>query len=194
MNETLVTEPTIEIMTLDELKRRIRVEHDDDDSTLTAYLAAARKLAEDNTRLGFINATWTNKMDAFPQCGVIEPSRAPLVSVTSITYIDTNGDTQTWSADDYDVDTDSKPGRITPAYGESWPTTRITLNAVTVTFVAGYGATRPDVPDGLRQAVAMLVGHWNENREAFADISSGFKEVPMAVESLLAQHALPEEG
>ena len=79
--------------------------------------------------------------------------------MTSIQYVDDAGDTQTLSTSLYQVDTKSQPGRIIPAYGESWPTVRSdTLNAVTVNFVAGYGDDPEDVPAGLRHAVKLICG------------------------------------
>lgn len=64
----------------------------------------------------------------------------PLISVTSITYIDVDGVTQTLSSSLYSI-TDPAKGVITLNYGESWPTTRWQPNAVTVRFVAGMAAT-----------------------------------------------------
>lgn len=65
---------------------------------------------------------------------------APLVSVTSIKYLDTAGAQQTLAADQYRVDTDSLPGRITPAYGVTWPELYPVSAAVIVRFVAGFVA------------------------------------------------------
>ena len=118
--------------------------------------------------------------------------RPPLQSVTSITYVDDAGDTQTLSSSLYQVDTKSQPGRIIPAYGESWPTVRSnTLNAVTVNFVAGYGDDPEDVPAGLRHAVKFLCGHWFEQRETVV-IGNGItiETVPMAVDALLGMHSM----
>jgi uncharacterized phiE125 gp8 family phage protein len=107
--------------------------------------------------------------------------RPPLISVSSITYVDGNGTTQTLSAAAYKVDTDSEPGRITPAYGYCWPTTRAEINAIAITYVAGY-ATRAAVPASIKQAMLLLIGHWYENREAVGQVGG---TVAMAVESLL---------
>lgn len=63
----------------------------------------------------------------------------PVQSISSIQYVDTSGATQTLSSANYILDSNSEPARITPAYGLSWPDTRVQVGAVTVTFVAGYG-------------------------------------------------------
>ena len=56
------------------------------------------------------------------------------------------------------------------------------MNAVNVTFVAGYGGASA-VPSSFKQAIQLLAGHWYENREAVSEVA--FKEVPFAVTCLL---------
>jgi uncharacterized phiE125 gp8 family phage protein len=192
---TLVTAPDAaspftEVVTVSELKTHCRIDVSDEDTYLEAIILAARQYAENYTWRAFMTQTWRATYDCFP-C-VIEVPRPPLQSVTSITYVDDAGDTQTLSASLYQVDTKSQPGRIIPAYGESWPTIRSdTLNAVTVNFVAGYGDDPEDVPAGLRHAVKFLAGHFYENRENVL-IGNGLtvNVLPMAVESLLGMHSM----
>lgn len=147
-----------------------------------------------------ITQTWDWTFDAFPGDSRHNPRASlfvplpPLQSVTSVTYIDSAGDEQTLAASEYDVDTDSEPGRITPAYGETWPTTRDVDNAVTVRFVAGYpddGASPPDyranVPPALKQGMLILLAHWYEHREA-VDVGNIVTDVPMTDNALLASY------
>lgn len=114
------------------------------DPELTGFLVAAREYGETFTHRQFITATWDDKRPGFPCADVIELPLAPLVSVTSVSYVDTNGVTQTWSASLYTVDAPVGPkarfGRIVPNYGQVFPSTRDVVNAVTIRFVAGYGA------------------------------------------------------
>lgn len=163
-----------------------------EDTLLTNYIKAARNFAETYTRRGFINQTWRLKMDVWPADAIILPL-SPLSSVTSITYTDTAGTSQTWSSSEYTVDTDNNPGRITPAYGYTWPASvRDIENAITVTHVVGYGATSASVPEPIRVAIRMLAAHWYENREPVAEKT--MSPVPMTVESLLWQYKIPEIG
>ena len=140
---TLVTPPTLEPLTLAEATSHLRVDLNDDDDLITDLITAAREYAETVTRRALLTQTWDLKLDAFPASSgtPVRLPFPPLQSVTSIQYVDTNGDTQTWSSDDYIVDAPSGPqavqGRITPAYQESYPTTRGIINAVTIRFVTG---------------------------------------------------------
>lgn len=80
------------------------------------------------------------------------------------------------------VDTTTPVGRIAPGYGQIWPIVRQQLEAVQVTYVAGFGGLYT-VPDAIKTAIKMLVAHWYENREA---VTPGpLSPVPMAVEALL---------
>jgi len=93
---------------------------------------------------------------------VIELAKPPLQSVTSIVYVDTAGAPQTWNAANYVVAAPMAPaagfGRIQPAYGQSWPSARSeTLDAVTITFKAGYGDAGKDVPSDIRAAIMLLI-------------------------------------
>ena len=84
-------------------------------------------------------------------------------------YLDESGTLQTLSSSLYTVDTARQPARIVPAYGEEWPATLDTINAVTVEFTAGYGATSASVPAPLRHWILLAIGEMYENRNASAE-------------------------
>lgn len=88
----------------------------------------------------------------------------PVQTVDSITYTDADGATQTLAANQYKVDIVSEPARIVPAYGTTWPATRNEINAVSVSYTAGYGAAAT-VPEGIKSWIKMRVGAMYENRE-----------------------------
>lgn len=146
MSLYLVTAPTIEPVTVEEAKGTARVDITADDGLIYSLIVTARTLAETITGRQMVTATYRQKLDRFPSAAIngqlyLELPKPPLQSVSSITYVDTAGDTQTLSSDLYTVDTDSEPGRVILDYGESWPSTRDVAQAVTITFVAGYAIT-----------------------------------------------------
>lgn len=137
------------------------------DPELRALIVAARQYCETFTGRAFITRTLRLTLDAFPWCeNHINLPRPNLLTVTSVQYVDTNGDTQTFSSSDYSVDTASLPGAIRLGYGKSWPSTRCQPNAVTITFTAGYGPARSDVPETIRAAMKLYIGDLYENRES----------------------------
>lgn len=166
-----------------ELKAHLRLDADDEeeDVLLAAYLAAATQWAEARAGRLFLLKTCVDAFDAFPS--IIEPWRAPLYDVTSIIYVDNQGTERTLDASHYRVDKSKAWGRITPAYGESWPSTHAVLGAVTVTYRAGYGEEGADVPSLYRNAIMMIAGSLYENREETSPLA--IHDVPFGAKMLL---------
>jgi uncharacterized phiE125 gp8 family phage protein len=153
------------------------------DPELVAFIAAARIYTEDGTGRAWVNQTRDLTLDGFPKgMEPIRVPRLPLVSVTSVTYVGTDGVTKTWASTLYDVDIVG--GRIAPKFGEVYPTAQDQQNAVAVRFVCGYGASASSVPQTARAAMKLLVGHWWTHREAVA--VGAMAEVPLAVDALLS--------
>lgn len=180
MNLILVTGPTSEPVTLEELRLQRRLpEGHDDDNELARYISAAREQYENyecQTKVQLINATYEARFDEFPEDdGRIVLPLPPLGTVTSITYIDAGGTEATFGLDEasppavvgYTVDARGIPqkGEIQLAYGYSWPTIQAVANAVRVRFTAGYGATPEHVPADIRNWILMLAATLHEHRE-----------------------------
>jgi len=150
--------PSTEPITTDEAKTHLRQASSDDDTFIGELITAAREHIESLANRSLITQTWVLKLDAFPGAvNAIYPPRPPLQSVTSIAYTDSAGDAQTLAASLYAVSTDGWMPRIVPVYGETWPVTEGNINDVTVTYVAGYGATAADVPEALKSAIKLQV-------------------------------------
>lgn len=161
----LVTAPTVEPVTLAQARAWLRLrETGPEDEEIEDLITAARVLIEAEWSVRLVNSTWRLTMEGFPGCGPIRIPIGPLVSVSSIQYVDGAGATQTLGSSHYTVDTSVNPGEITAAYGEAWPVTRCQPRAVLVTFVAGHGATAASVPRTLQLAVKMAVNWWFERR------------------------------
>jgi uncharacterized phiE125 gp8 family phage protein len=160
--------PAEQAVLLDDVKHHLRIDHDDDDVYLCTAICAAENYVQEFQRRQLITATYKLYLDRFP-CAILVP-RPPLQSVTSIEYIDENDVTQTLATTEYQVDTVSEPGRICVAPGKSWPSTRSDrLNAVIVTYLAGYGGVET-ILDGDRHGIMLLVGDIYEHREAQSEI------------------------
>lgn len=146
-----------------------------EDPTLVKLIEIARSRAEIETDRCFITQTWDWKLDAFP-AGDLEVPLSPLQvegEVGSIKYYDTAGTLKTWAAANYSLDTDSIPGRISRAYGVSYPSTRVMNNAVIVRFVAGYGDA-DDVPQPIKEAILEIVAFLYMNRGTSAEELPGY--------------------
>lgn len=179
--------PSVEPLTLLEVKNHLRLDASDntEDDLLNALITAARQDCEKFQGRAYITQTWELWLDAFPGQDFIKLNKSPVQSVSSIKYYDTDDTEATFSSDDYFVDTKSEPGRVVLNYSESWPSTTLRpANGVCVTFVAGYGDAASDVPQYIKNAMLLLIGHLYENREA---VITGMTaaQMPFGVEALL---------
>ena len=168
----ITTEPTDFALTVADARTHVDYEETDRDNYLRGVIRAAQKAVEAWEWRALTTQTLTIKLDAFPSgTDPIYVPRPPLQSVTHIKYVDTDGDEQTWSSDEYDVDTTSEPGRIKPAYSYTWPTPRPGIvNPIEIVAVAGYGDDADSVPDDTKQVLRFLVKHLWENPSAVTDV------------------------
>ena len=175
MRLQLVTPPTIQPVTVDELKTHCVIDHSLDDDYLSDVLDTAREQVEADTGRALVEQTWQLLGSAFP--AEINVPKPPLVAVSSITYIDTDGEEQTLDAADYQVVTTTVGARIKPAAGACWPAVQPGhYNGVVVEFVAGYvvadgETTVGAIPHRARQALLILAADLAENREMHAPIA-----------------------
>jgi uncharacterized phiE125 gp8 family phage protein len=198
------------LVTLAEAKAHLRVDDTESDDLITAVIYSAQEHVQAMTNLEFTNTTRTLKLDRFPGgkemwdisewapalinedlMGRIRIKYAPLVSVTSITYYDGDNAQQTLASTNYEVNTWIKPGTIKLAKDGTWPTLYEREDAVTITYVAGFGANTTDVPYQIKQAMLLLIGAWYEFREAIVQ-GQAPKDIPWGARALLASFTTVE--
>ncbi len=180
----LVTPPAVEPVSLPEAKNHLRVDITDDDNLIMLLITAAREYCESFQNRAYITQTWQLWLDAWPEGNEIRIPRPPLQAVNSIKYYGADNSEYVLPPTDYIVDTAGEPGRIVLAYGKSWPSVTLrTTNAVCVEFVAGYGSA-DKVPQRVKQAMLLLIGHWYDTRE-IAAVGHVAAEVPFTVNALL---------
>jgi uncharacterized phiE125 gp8 family phage protein len=183
---TITTPPTIEPITTANAK--VHCEIPAADTTHDAYLdmlvQAAREHYEQRTNRALINRTLTMTLDGFPTGDdPIYLPQSPVSSVTSIAYVDENGATQTWANTNYTLIKNQDPARVVLAYDKVWPAIRYQAQAVTIVYVAGYGATAATVPMRCIHALKLLIRHWFENRSPIS-YGTAPSNVPLAFEAL----------
>jgi uncharacterized phiE125 gp8 family phage protein len=173
--------PASPVVSLVEARRHLRVLHDDDDADIEAIIDAAIAAIEGPNGIGIALSpqTWRLSLDHFP-CEIVVPL-GPVTAVTSVGYTDSSGSPQTVAGLRFDLD--ESPLRIWPARDKAWPETYCEPGAVKVTFVCGYAS----LPQDLRWAILLLVGHFYENREAVTyDLKA--VDLPMGVASILERY------
>jgi uncharacterized phiE125 gp8 family phage protein len=185
----IITGPTIEPVTLAEAKAQCRVEADqhDEDALIAGYIKGAREWCEKMDWRAYCTQTLEMWLDDWPQGDKFYVQRPPLQSVTYVKYYDLNNAEYTLATTAYIVDTVNQPGRIALRTRQAvWPLPSSSLreiNAIVVKYVAGY-ATQADVPQRVKQAILLIIGQWNENREA-AISGTISREIDFGVRNLL---------
>ncbi len=161
------TDPAQEPVGLEEMKAHSRIDDVDNDAIISGLIVAARRWVETLTHRALITQTFVLKIDRFPGpvTTVIELPGGNTQTLTSIAYLDDNGDSQTWAASNYIADLVSQPALIGLAWNIDWPSIREWELPVTITYSAGYGDDPGDVPEELRTAIKMLAAELYENRE-----------------------------
>jgi uncharacterized phiE125 gp8 family phage protein len=187
MGLALATAPASEPLTLAEAKAHLRVDATDENDLITALIVAAREYCEGYLHRKLITQAWDWTLCDFPAC--FQFPFLPVSAVTSIKYYDTANALQTLSSSYYQVDLNTTPARIHLAYGYAWPSTYERSDAVVVRFAVGY-ANAAAVPQSIKQAMYLLIGHWFRSREA-ANVGASVTEIPMGGQALLFPLRLP---
>lgn len=161
----LVTAPATTAISLEEVRQQLRIEHSDDDLLLDRLINVAQAFTDVMGALGhaMINQTWAQWVAPYPS--EVRLFLGPVRSVSSIKYYDTDGVLQTATLDNFDVFGTEFATTIKPKSGYAWPSTQNRPDAIRIEYVIGYGSSASDVPEGIRHAMMMLIGHWYENRE-----------------------------
>jgi uncharacterized phiE125 gp8 family phage protein len=163
MSAILLNAPAFEPVTLEDAKAFLRVEHDDDDDTIAALIAAARIHVEAQTHRALITQSWRLTRDAWPADGRIDVRPSPLQSLDVVRVYDGDGEAAVLDLQGFIVDTANaalvfapwspvQPGRVAAG--------------IELDVTCGYGDDPDDVPEPLRQAIRMMVAHWYDNRAA----------------------------
>ena len=160
-----ITAPSALAVSLAEAKVHLRVDVDTEDALITMLIGAATESAEHATGRVLMPQAWQLTLDAFP--AAFELTRVPAVGITSVQYTDTSGVLQTLASSLYTLDNADATGYayLVPAYDTSWPDTREQVNAVAVTYAAGY-ANAAAVPELIKSWILLQVGAMFENRQA----------------------------
>jgi len=171
-------------VTVDECKRDLRMTASDQDALIQDLIVAAVDYCDGSFGLlnrALITQTWKMVVPELKSC--FEIPLTPVVSISSASYYDESNDLQSYDPANYIVTGDNDRAMIDLAGTATLPGTYDRPDAVSITFVAGYGAAG-DVPSSIRMAIRLLVSHWFESP---IDANGGMA-MPAAVEALLSNY------
>jgi uncharacterized phiE125 gp8 family phage protein len=161
MSSLLLTAPAVEPLSLDEAKAFLRVEHNDDDEVIAGLAAASRIHVEVQTRRALITQSWRISADCWPEDGRLPVRPAPLQELTAARVYDFDGNARIIDTQAFVPDRAASLLAFAP-----WalPQPGRLAAGIELDVTVGYGDTAIDVPESLRQAIRLLIGHWYESR------------------------------
>jgi hypothetical protein len=202
----LVTAPTSEPVTAAELLLHVREDAANFRDALS-YIKDARQEIENRSGLAFITQSWRLSLDRWPTGGeawwdgvrdgsaaelygnavrAIALPKWPLASITSVkVYDEASTETSVTVATSFDVDTYSRPGRLSLKRGQTWPVALRSSNAIEIVYVAGYTSSL-NVPLPMKRAVKQLAAYNYSHRGD--DCSPDEAYTASGAESLMAQY------
>ncbi len=216
MGLRLYTAPATEPVTLAQAKAQLRLETDADDTYVTDLIAAARTYFERATGRSLITQTWDLTLDDFPPNGTsaglieypfLEDSSWSMpfefygggslillpmgyvTGITSLTYLDSSGVSTVLASSGYRLDTSQSIGRLTPSYGNVWPTTRGDIASVVVRYTTGYGAAAA-VPADIVHVIKMLITFWYDGDRSAVLESRVTHPVEHALEAVISSYRI----
>ena len=165
----LVTPPALEPVRLVEAKQHAKILYNTDDATIDRFIRTAREAAEEAMNRGLYTQTWQLALEQFAEVMYL-PMAAPLQSVTSVQYYDTDGNQQTLASTFYAVDTTSRPASVVRAANQSWPSLQTDRRAprIIITYVVGW--TSIDlIPERIKQGIRTYVAYLDCDREGLEE-------------------------
>ena len=151
MSWRVTTSPTIEPISLSEVKLFSRIDGTDEDDLLTDFIQNVRENTENWLGRALIEQSITLVMDFWPDEPYIELPRPPLISITSYQILAEDDSGTDYDSDNYMIDTISEPGRLIIKDGSTPPYNYDRYYAGhKIIYKAGYGTETTDVPAGIK--------------------------------------------
>ena len=177
----LVNDPTTKVVSYTDIKSQLRIDSNDEQNLLEAYIDAATDMAENYCNRHFITHQYklyfneqVNKASLiFPNCTLEEAG-----SNKPVNWVDENGAAQ--SSDKAYIDAFSNPSLV--YLSSDFPGTTLKDNSANTFyfwFNTGYGSDSANVPEAIKQAIKLIVADMYYFRE---DRKRAF---PMASQILL---------
>lgn len=176
----VVVTPPDPIVSLDEAKRHLRVDHDDENAYVESLIAVATAWLD--APAGWLGRALGEQVLEVRYAAWPRPLRLPYlpeIEITAITYVDPAGAAQILPLS----------GGAVPYAG--LPAVRGRDGDVRIRYRAGYAKAqdgKSTVPAPIRHAILLMVSHLFNNRDAVTTTAAQPATLPLGVEALLGPY------
>lgn len=200
LTDTLIEAAADVPLTVAYANQHIRALGTADDVLTEVRIRAAASYFEEQTGRPCLTETRQASLSAFPFIGAsgsaarIELPHPPLIAVTSVEYIDSDGVLQSfeggsptapfWRAVTY-AGPYARRGFVEPLYGLSWPIARDESDSVRITYTCGYGNGPDDVPALVRGILCYLIAHFDQFPAGQSVAQTAGIVLPLGVQMLI---------
>jgi uncharacterized phiE125 gp8 family phage protein len=167
-----IAAPATEPVTSAQAKVQCRIESTDTnfDTEITRLITAARAHVEKYCNVRFGSRSAVVKCDRWTDMARLPD--APVTTVTSISYVDADGVTQTLATTVYELRGDDLEAGIVLKYAQAWPSIQ-PGSRITLTADVGYSTSPPDVVHAMLIDIAdMFHGRESEARDDFSTLDA----------------------
>jgi uncharacterized phiE125 gp8 family phage protein len=164
----VTAEPATQPITVDEAKTNLKLTHTAEDALIQNFIEAATTALELRLRLRFCRTAMAAYFNGWGGGTLQINSYTPITSITSIQYIDDQGNTQTLNPDNYTTSLKNHRPLIRIHHQ---PNLINHDSSVIINYMAGYSASvntttqRNAVPANVKAAIQLMTAALYENRE-----------------------------
>ena len=201
---TVATAPSVEPVSLQEVKEYLRLEDGVDERLLRPFVETARRFAEEYLNRSLMQTTYNLFIDGYDEMAdplfegvrtgpylnyyknfIVLP-KSPVISVTAVSTFNDEDTETTFASTRYFLDNVREPARIVLRQGETFPTALRVANAIKVVYVAGYSNAFA-IPEPIKLAMLQHIAHLYEHR---GDMYEAQTPMPVMVKNLYAPYVI----
>ena len=180
--EALITKYTgTEVISLDEARNYLRVDHTDDNNYITELIKIARMQVLKDTNTPVVSTTISEKIEQFPSDGIIHLRYSGNVSSVTILYYNIDNNLTSLQNADFRLIVNMGMPQIQMI---NTPSTKDRKDAISINYTVG--PSNEDETLTLKMAMFLLIGHFYDNRSAITFGSPN--ELPIGYKRIINQY------
>ena len=157
----IISVPEANPVTIAQIKRHLRLDHNEEDEYLLELTQAATLHIEAVIGQSLITRTVRQYIETMPASRSISLEAWPIKSIQEVRGYDFDGNPNIILAENYRLDNRIEPAALVINTNVNF---NAFCNGIEVDMIVGYGEIGIDVPSNISRAILVLIAHWYEFR------------------------------